>query len=172
MIKKAILVILPIVVLAGLAYYKMTLNRSILDINNSDKVPLSFKDNKIQCPECKMYLVGKRFTVQIITNDNKTHLFDDPGCAILWMEKNKINTDTAVIWVYSIDTKKYINAKTAHYSIYDYADPMHYGFGAYEKNKKGFIDFNDMRLKMLRGENMTNPKIRKKILEEIQKDKQ
>jgi len=164
MIKKAILVILPIIVLAGFVYYKMTQNRSILDANNKDKVPLKFKANKIQCPVCKMYLGGKAFTMQLITKDNKTHLFDDPGCAILWMKKNKINKEDAVIWAYSIDTKKYINAKKAHYSIYDFEDPMHYGFGAYEKNKKGFIDFNEMRLRMLRGENMTNPKIRKKIL--------
>lgn len=171
MIKKAILVILPIIVLAGLIYYKIVQNRNILDVNNQDKIPLEFKDNKIQCPVCKMYLVGKPFTVQIITKDYKTHLFDDPGCAVLWMEKNKINKNDVVIWAYSIDTKKYIDAKTAHYSIYDDVDPMHYGFGVYENNKKSFIDFDAMRLKMLRGENMTNPKIRKKILEEFKKDR-
>ncbi len=42
--------------------------------------------------------------------------------------------------------------------------PMHYGFGAYENLKEGMIDFNEMRLRMLRGENMSDPKIRKKLL--------
>jgi hypothetical protein len=41
---------------------------------------------------------------------------------------------------------------------------MGYGFGAYEKKQAGFIDFQTMRLKVLRGETMNNPLIRKKLL--------
>jgi hypothetical protein len=43
---------------------------------------------------------------------------------------------------------------------------MHYGFGAYENAnaKEGMIDFNEMRLRMLRGETISDPKIRKKLL--------
>lgn len=40
---------------------------------------------------------------------------------------------------------------------------MHYGFGAYEQPKEGLIDFNEMRTRMLRGENMNNPKIRQHL---------
>ncbi|WP_331774271.1 hypothetical protein [Sulfurospirillum sp. 1612] len=172
MIKKTILILLPILVLAGLFYYKTTQNMTAEDIKNTDKVPLEFQDNKIQCPVCKMYLVGKTFSAQVITKDHKTHFFDDPGCVALWLESNKIDKKDVTIWIYTIDTKRYIDATKAHYSIYDYADPMHYGFGAYEHNKKGFIDFDEMVLRMLRGENMTNPKIRKKILQDLKKDQQ
>ncbi len=48
---------------------------------------------------------------------------------------------------------------------------MHYGFGVHEDKKKGYIDFKEMRLRMLRGENMTNPKIRKKILQQEKEEK-
>jgi hypothetical protein len=41
---------------------------------------------------------------------------------------------------------------------------MGYGFGAYEFKQDGFIDFKTMKLKMLRGETMNNPAIRKKLL--------
>jgi len=41
---------------------------------------------------------------------------------------------------------------------------MHYGFGAREKKCKECINFDEMRIRMLRGENLTNPKIRKKLL--------
>jgi len=170
MIKKFILTLLPIVALMALFYYKSTLNKTTEDVVNKEAVPLEFKDNKIQCSSCKMYLVGKNFTMQAITSDHKTHFFDDPGCLALWTKKQHLDLKNLVIWAYTIDTKRYINAKKAYYSIYDFEDPMHYGFGAYEKPKKGFIDFATMRAKMLRGENMTNPKIRKKILEEIKKD--
>jgi nitrous oxide reductase accessory protein NosL len=65
--------------------------------------------------------------------------------------------------VYASDTKKWINAQKAFYSIND-KTPMNYGFGAYEKAIENSINYSEMKLKMLRGENMTNPKIRKKIL--------
>ena len=41
---------------------------------------------------------------------------------------------------------------------------MVYGFGAYENAIKESVLFDEMRLKMLRGENMTDPKVRQKLL--------
>ncbi len=41
---------------------------------------------------------------------------------------------------------------------------MGYGFGAYENKKEDVINFEEMLLKMYRGENLTNPHIRKKLL--------
>jgi len=41
---------------------------------------------------------------------------------------------------------------------------MRYGFGAYEMKQDGFITFDEMRLKMLRGESLANPLYRKEIL--------
>lgn len=47
---------------------------------------------------------------------------------------------------------------------------MGYGFAAYkikpEEKKSEMISFDEMLLKMYRGENMTNPLIRKKLLGE------
>ena len=164
--KKAILLLFPILVLIGIFYYVQVANKSATEIENIKKVPLKIKDNTIQDPQCHMFIVGQNYTVQIITADNKTHFFDDPGCAVLWAESNKINLDSSVIWFYTVDTKKWKKLKDVYFSISD-ATPMHYGFGAYEHKKSSFIDFKDMRLRMLRGENMTNPKIRKKILSEL-----
>ena len=159
--KKAVLIIFPLVVLLGIFYYIQVINKNPNDIDNIKKIPLEVKDNSVQCPQCNMFLVGKKYTAQIITSDNKTHFFDDPGCSVLWLNDQKIDSKNVVMWFYTIDSKKWV--KNAYFSIYD-ATPMHYGFGAYEKKKKDFIDFEEMRLRMLRGENMTNPKIRKKIM--------
>ena len=41
---------------------------------------------------------------------------------------------------------------------------MLYGFSAYENECNGCIKFEEVIMKMLRGEHMANPKIRKKIL--------
>ncbi len=165
MIKKAILVIFPILVLLGLLYYKLESNQKSEEMRNIKKIPLKIIPNKMQDPQCHMYLSGNSFAVEVITKDYKTHFFDDPGCSILWMKSQNINPKDVTIWAYTIDTNKWIDAKKAYYSISDFQTPMHYGFGVYERNRKNFISFDEMRLRMLRGENMTNPKIRKKILQ-------
>ena len=63
----------------------------------------------------------------------------------------------------SIDTKQYINGRTAWYSRTDNT-PMRYGFGAYEIKQDGFITFEEMSLKVLRNETLRNPYIQKELL--------
>ena len=163
--KKVILIIFPIVSLVFLLYYNYVSGLKPTDIANNKKIALDFKDNEVQCPECHMFLVGKLYTAQAITKDGKTHFFDDPGCLVLWLEERKIDPKDIIIWFYTTDTKKWKKYDEVFFSVKD-KTPMLYGFGAYEKNKKGFISFKEMRVRMLRGENLTNPKIRKRILQE------
>ncbi|MBL0686532.1 MAG: hypothetical protein JJV95_01140 [Sulfurospirillum sp.] len=164
MIKKTVLILFPIVAILGVFFILKTQNS--LDIVNTKQEPLEFKDNQEQCPECNMFLVGKKHTAQTVTSDGKTYFFDDIGCLILWIEENKKDSKSLVSWVYALDSNRWIKADKAFYSISD-KTPMHYGFGAYEKNFDKSIEYNDMKLKMLRGENMTNTKIRKKIMDSI-----
>jgi len=118
----------------------------------------------LKCPQCNMFLVGKKNTAETVTSDGQTHFFDDVGCLVLWIEENVKDDKGLVSWVYTLDTNKWVKSNNAFYSISD-STPMHYGFGAYEKSFKKAIGYEEMKLKMLRGENMANPKIRKKILE-------
>ena len=157
-----ILILFPLLALGGLFYTLHLKNQLPTGITNKDKAPLEFKDNTIQCPVCNMYLVGKKHTAQIITNDLKTHFFDDIGCAILWLKEQKIEPQIITFWVFSNDTHRYIDALKASYSFTD-ETPMLYGFGAYENPKEGMIDFTEMRLRMLRGENMSDPKVRQNL---------
>ena len=41
---------------------------------------------------------------------------------------------------------------------------MGYGFGAYKEKQEKFISFEEVVLKMIRGENLTNPYIRKELV--------
>jgi len=109
------------------------------------------------CPQCNMPISeSKEYTSTL----NKSS-FDDIGCIILYSKKNHINLNDAK--VFTNDTKRYININKAYYSIND-KTPMNYGFGAYEKEDIKKIRFDIVKQKMLRGENLTNPKIRKQIL--------
>ena len=124
--------------------------------------PLPIKLGKTNDTQCAMLIKSNRNAGEAIAPDGRTWFFDDPGCMILFL-KDTDWADKAVLWVHTIDTKRWVNARKAWYSTTD-ATAMHYGFGAYEKQKKGRIGFDEMRLRMLRGENLTNPKIRKKLL--------
>ena len=131
--------------------------------HNHNKKPLEFQLGTVQCPQCRMPIITLNNSVQIITSDGKTYFFDDVGCMVLWIEDNKKMLNKLMIWVYAHDTKQWIDAKQAYYSLTD-GTPMRYGFGAYEKAQKNLISFKEMRLRMLRGLTLKNPKIRKKLL--------
>ncbi len=124
--------------------------------------PLPIKLGKTNDTQCAMLIKSNRNAGEAIAPDGRTWFFDDPGCMMLWL-KDRDWADKAVLWVHTIDTHAWIDARKAWYSIDDHTE-MHYGFGAYAKSQKGRIDFDEMHLRMLRGENLTNPKIRKKIL--------
>ena len=123
--------------------------------HNHDKKPLEFELGTVICPQCRMPIITLNNSVQIITSDGKTYFFDDVGCMVLWIEDNKKMLKKLVIWVYARDTKQWIDAKQAYYSLTD-GTPMRYGFGAYEKEQKNLISFKEMRLRMLRSEEHTS----------------
>jgi len=109
-----------------------------------------------------MVIKELRNSAQVISPDGKTWFFDDVGCMVLWL-KDKPFKDSAKLWVYTVDTNRWIDAKEAKYGIKDHT-AMHYGFGARERETNETISFEEMQLRMYRGENLTNPKIRKKLL--------
>lgn len=158
-----VLIGFPLFALGGLFWYLHVSHQHPMEIVNEQKIPMEVKDNSVQCPQCQMYIVGKKDTAQIIMPEGKTYFFDDIGCAILWSKERKFDLETTVFWVYTKDSLRWINANDAFYSIID-ETPMNYGFSAYEKEEGGMISFPEMRLRMLRGENMSDPKVRKKLL--------
>ena len=158
------LIVFPLVAFLGLYFGLELKNQAPTQRINENKQPLEFQDNQVQCPQCAMYLVGKQHSVQLIDESKKTYFFDDIGCAILWLKDQKKELKGMTLWVYSLDTKRYIDGLRAHYLLGE-ETPMHYGFGAYENQHENTLGFEEMRLKMLRGENMTDPKIRQRFLE-------
>ncbi len=129
---------------------------------NKEAKPLPIKLNATNDTQCKMLIKRVANSAEAVAPDGRTWFFDDPGCMVLWLE-NKGFKDKAKLWVYTIDTNRWVDAKRAYYGVTD-ATAMHYGFGAREKECKECIDFKEMRRRMLTGENLTNPKIRKKLL--------
>lgn len=142
-------------------------NSKIVVAGNTVQEPLLFEKGKVRCSECQMIIEDYPYSAQIATPSGKTYFFSDVGSFVKWNAQRDFDGKEK-IWVFANDTKQWIDAKTAFYSIND-DTPMEYGFGAYEKMKEDYIDYTTMKTKMLRGENMTNPAYRKKILEKVEK---
>ncbi len=134
----------------------------VLKEGNTTLTPLEIILGKYQDSDCGMVIDKMDYVSQVIAPDGKTWFFHDHGGMANWL-KDKSFKDDAKIWVMTIDTKQYINARTAWYSRTDNT-PMRYGFGAYEVKKDGFITFDEMGLKVLRNETLRNPYIQKELL--------
>jgi nitrous oxide reductase accessory protein NosL len=126
--------------------------------------PLPIKLNATNDTQCKMLIKSERNAAEVIAPDGRTWFFDDPGCMVLWLEGREWK-DRAKLWVHTIDSGRWIDARRAWYGVKDHTE-MHYGFGSRENKCRECIGFREMRIRMLRGENLTNPKIRKKLLGE------
>jgi len=134
----------------------------VIKEGNLKKVPLKMEVNKCQDSFCGMVIEDLSYAAQVVAPDGKTWFFHDHGDFVEWL-KDKPFAKDAVIWVMSRDTHRWIDGRKAFYSVNEIT-PMEYGFGAYEKRKDGMIDFTTMRLRVLRGETMKDPKIRKQLL--------
>jgi len=159
-----LLIILLILGITAVVFISMAKNDQPITIvkGNTEMKALPLKVNFTNDPYCKMLITKEDNAAQVVAPDGKTWFFDDPGCMVLWLQ-DKDFKKSAKIWVHTLDTHKWIDAKSASYGVKDRTE-MHYGFGARENKTDETIDFDEMVLRMYRGENLTNPKIRKKLL--------
>ena len=129
---------------------------------NLKRLPIEMELHKYQDSDCGMVIDELNYASQVIAKDGKTWFFHDHGDFIHWL-KDKEFKDDVVIWVMSRDSHKWVDGKKAFYSL-DEITPMGYGFGAYEKNGDKLVSYDEMRLRMLRGETMNNPLIKKQLI--------
>jgi len=134
----------------------------VVQEGNLKQLPMEMEKGIYQDSDCGMVIDDLRDASQVIAKNGRSWFFHDHGGFVKWLEDKEFR-DSAKIWVMSRDTKRWIEAKDAFYSVTD-ETPMGYGFGAYEKSSEAFIDFDTMRLRVLRGETLQNPAIRKQLL--------
>ncbi len=129
---------------------------------NIEQLPIEMEVGIYQDSDCGMVIDDLKDASQVVIKSGRSWFFHDHGGFVKWLEDKEFR-DSAKIWVMSRDTGRWIDAKEAFYSLTD-ETPMGYGFGAYEKRAEEFVDFDTMRLKVLRGETLQNPAIRKQLL--------
>jgi len=163
-ILKPILIIITFLTIMVTIFITISNKQQMVTIfeGNIAKKPIPIVLNHFQDSDCGMVIDSIEYASQIVAPDGKTWFFHDHGGMIKWLEPKPFK-DKATIWVHSLDTNQWIDAKEAYYTR-DEETPMEYGFGAYQKNGEHRISFKEMRLLTLRGETMANPTIRRELL--------
>jgi len=131
---------------------------------NSEKKALVITPKHYQDSDCGMVIDELKFSSQVISTDGTTRFFHDHGGMVKWLN-GKDEQKNGVIWVHSIDTNEWIDGRRAWYSR-DEETPMKYGFGAYKNKMPHLITFEQMSDFMLKGETMSDPFIKKQLLEQ------
>ncbi|RXJ87148.1 nitrous oxide reductase accessory protein NosL [Arcobacter sp. CECT 8985] len=152
------------------------------------RIILGTYKNRYICSDCGMMIKRYLNSAQVITPNHDVYFFDDIGCMLNWLNRQDFK-NKAKIYVFSTDTRAYIDAKLAWY-IRDANTPLGYGFGAYEtsigaitsaitrsrideqvgvfnvkRESKQIYEFDEIKKFALRGETLLNPMIKKELLQ-------
>ena len=108
------------------------------------------------CARCVMVISDRHNAVQVKNpNNNKTYMFDDIGCAILWFKDENISwKDQAKIWITDVNSGEWIDARTAFYDT-ENITPMGYGFSAHKskntiKEGQEIVDFEEITKRVIK----------------------
>ena len=139
----------------------------MINFNGCEKKKISTELHEVHwdrdmCERCKMVTCDRHHAVQVINPQNgKVYMFDDIGCTLLWFDDEKIAwKEQAKIWITDVDSKKWIDARTAYYDA-ENITPMAYGFAAHAskehiKKDKEIIGYADLFKKILEIEQKNN----------------
>lgn len=111
--------------------------------------PADVKWDRMACERCRMVLSDRHHSAQVRVRApdgrSNVYLFDDIGCAVLWLEGKPARTDPATeIWVNDWRTGGWIDARTASY-VPNQVTPMEYGLGAQPDPAPGTLTFEQAR---------------------------
>lgn len=159
-----ILTIIMIMAIVIIIFFSLSQQEQMITVykDNQNQKPLKLNLHHLQDPQCAMIVEKNDFSAQLAAKSGKTWVFDDVGCMILW-QADKEFSEAPKLWVYTMDSHKWLDATSAYYSTCEHT-PMNHGFGAHESPADTLIDYKEMQQRVLHGEDMTNPLIRKKLL--------
>ena len=122
--------------------------------------PVEVKWDRIACERCRMVLSDRHHAAQVRVREpdgrSNAYLFDDLGCALIWLEDKPARDDPATeIWVNDWQTGDWIDAHTAAY-VPNQVTPMEYGLGAQPDPAPGTLSFDQAREHVFEAERKYN----------------
>lgn len=89
------------------------------------------------CEHCQMAISDPRHAAQVRdARSGRVHLFDDLGCALLWLDAEGLDATLGELWVGDPSGSGWLDGRTAAYAA-DRRTPMGYGFAAAPEGAAG-----------------------------------
>lgn len=129
---------------------------------NEEQLPVEVKWDRAVCIDCRMAISDNRYAAQVVGVDGKAYLFDDIGCAILWLQRQE-GMDKARIWVNDRETSEWIEAKKANWIFGDEHTPMGFGFAATLEPVDNPMKFETVVRMMVIGDTLVNRYLKKHL---------
>lgn len=97
------------------------------------------------CARCAMAISDRHFAAQVrggpADKRSKLHLFDDLGCAVIWLGERPWRDDPRTeLWVTDHRDGTWLSARSAGY-VAGQITPMDYGLGAVPPGTPGAMDY-------------------------------
>lgn len=129
---------------------------------NTERRPVPMEPDRYQDTQCAMLITAIDEAAQAVDPDGRTWFFDDVGCLALWVDARRRGPQMK-LWVQAVDTGEWIDGREAWYCR-NARTAMKYGFVPCANRREGYVDFDTVVRMMARGENLTNPYVRKELL--------
>ncbi|MGH0034145.1 MAG: protein NosL [Myxococcota bacterium] len=123
--------------------------------------PIAVTWDRDTCERCQMVISDRAFAAQVRNAGGRVHLFDDIGCAILWLDEHRLRQEPGEeepreIWVRSLSGEDWLDARTAHYES-GHVSPMGYGYGARSVPSSGSLELGELRPSLRKLEDARRP---------------
>jgi len=105
--------------------------------------PTSVRWDRETCTRCAMAVGDRRFSAQVREDQApfRVHLFDDIGCAVIWLDQNpEKDSGNFEIWVNDHLTGEWVDARQAGYVSVNQS-PMGYNLGAVSEASTNALDY-------------------------------
>ena len=125
-----------------------------------DSGPGKIRWDREVCTRCAMSVSEHNYAAQIrhkvAGQKSKLYVFDDIGCAIIWLDQQPWKDDPAnEIWVAAYQDGQWLDARKAWY-VPGKITPMGYGLGASARQEPGAMDFAAARKQVYQVEQQTH----------------
>jgi hypothetical protein len=119
--------------------------RSLNDKSFDATQPRPIVWNEEQCSECKMQIGERAFAAQLITDQGDAQNFDDPGCLLRKLEREK--PKTRAIYFHHLRESRWLKAPAVAFITVPNS-PMGHNLAAVDAGTAGALSFAEARARV------------------------
>lgn len=98
--------------------------------------PVEIAWDRQACARCNMLVSEPSFAAQLHTEDGEVHVFDDPGCLLLWRADHEVPVHAT--WFHHHREERWLRGEAVGF-VETSPTPMGYGLGAVDAGPAGAL---------------------------------